>query len=95
MIKNEITYYNDNTTGICGELGRLCISEKINQYEYNFIKNLIKNNKPNKQRYVEFTEHKSWINRQFWWTPVKDDRSTAKVRINYLKAVIKNVKNNA
>jgi hypothetical protein len=91
-VKHKITYYNTKSAGICHEITRLYYDGYASFDEVLFLATFLKNHKPNKSRFVEFTELPSWGGKSFWWKPIYEDRFTSTVRVNYLKALINKIK---
>ena len=87
---NDFTY-----TGICKVIGYFELSVRITFTEARFIEAYIKSNVPTKDnQYKEFTENEYWDNKPtgYWWTKMYENPETIKVRIDYLSAVINNIK---
>ncbi len=97
LIKNFIAIreYSYNYTGICKIITTLHGLEKISYEELYYIKNYISNNRPTpNNEYKEFTKNQYWINTEtgYWWEKMYMDCETVQIRIDYLTALINNVK---
>lgn len=104
-ILNKIIHYLEHdtnlNTGICGVLTKLYKFESVSKLELTLTQNLIYDNKPTKDnQYKEFTQNEIWNNPiinfdylAYWWLPVTyKDNKAREVRIQFLNAVINNIK---
>ena len=93
-IKNNIIkdtrYYS---TGICFGLAVLLTAKEITQFEYYFLLDYLRDNKPTPiNQYKEFTQNEYWINISYWWVNMGKQPETRQIRVDYLTALINNIK---
>ena len=57
----------DYINGLCGEITRLQMLEKITAFEYVKLNKHFNENKPNKNLHSEFLKRGTWIGKSWWW----------------------------
>ncbi len=95
MIKELKTTYTQ--TGICRTFYTLMSNKDITYDEIYIVKMFININKPTKRnKYKEFTKNPYWTNfvdsYSYWWTEIHIAPETKQIRIDYLTALINNIK---
>lgn len=88
---NKENHYNN---GLCGEIDNLFENKIINRKEHLKLCSHFKNNKPtSRNRYKGFYNRNGFSDAASWWWPLmKLDNQFRKVRIEFIKEVIKNLK---
>ncbi len=82
-------------TGICVGIRFLHNKNKISLIEYYKVSSYLRKNEPTKtNQYQEFTNNEYWTNHNslYWWKPIHKEPNTRQIRIDYLTALISNVK---
>ena len=86
------------TKGIFEILIKLYYNDTINSDEYIITKRLLRINKPTcENEYVEFIDNVYWLDTKpnendNWWQPMFKAPVTRKIRINFIKKLISNIK---
>ncbi len=99
LIKN--TWYSQY--GICKELREVffpvidifAIEQNSNDIrDYKFVIHYLEENKPTpNNQYAEFTNNIYWtVNSRYWWKTIDNFPETKEIRIDYLTALINNIK---
>ncbi len=91
LIETEAQYQ----TGICRSIEKLSHDHKIKYLEEILIKKHLYLHKPTKtNEYAKFTENQYWYDyyNDYWWSEIKCANETKQIRIDYLTAVIDNIK---
>ena len=97
-VLNEMVEFLPNCNkfgGICDILEHFEIKFNISHEERKFITKLLHTHKPtDKNQYKEFTKNNFWTKSRFgyWWDAMFEYEETIQIRIDYLKAVIENLK---
>ena len=97
------TYYRKHNSGyfhsgICSAIKSVVFNNLITHTESMFIKIFISKNIPTiENEYKEFADNKYWqyetrFMMRFWWTTIEEAPETEKIRIDYLNALINNIK---
>ncbi len=100
LLKEELIVTNsENQTGICWCITIMLIKDKISSEENHLLREYITLNKPKlNNQYAEFINNEFWTNTldvnnsSYWWTTIKRDNLTKQIRIDYLTALINNIK---
>ncbi len=78
--------------GICDILYHLSAIEEIDDFEYQAVLRILKNNKPNpKNQYAKFMDNQFWIDSNYWWDTMYLNE-TRLIRKEYLSMLIENLK---
>ena len=98
LMRNQFEFLR--LRSICDSLLTLWIRHQITKFEHDCIKELLVINKPTHlNEYKEFTENPYWrghkinsINDGFWWKMTTLYPETKQIRMDYLTALINNLK---
>ena len=95
ILEDETMYHRC----ICDMIRRFKDALLISYTEYLEFRTILAENKPTPDNeYKEFTQNEYWMNKDlpieqsFWWKPIFEAPETRQIRINYLKALINNLK---
>lgn len=83
---------NIQQSGICREIKHLFSYGVISIQEKDYLSNYLLANKPNDDRYSEFMDYPNWIGLDYWWVMISVRPETKQLRINFLNALISNIK---
>lgn len=90
------TYLTENAHyGICETFSILQAYNNVycTNGEIIIIQQFIYDNKPNKNnQYAYFMDNEKWIGKRFWWERICDYPETRKLRIDFIQALIDNIK---
>lgn len=79
--------------GICCAIDKLYHTNKITYLEHKIITAFINHNKPTADNeYKEFIISPFWIGTGYWWNKIERTPQTKRIRLNYLKKLISNIK---
>ncbi len=94
LIKDNLINNDFKTqSGICAEITKLFVIDKITIKEKDFLMDYLYLNKPKRgKQYEKFTYGLYWTNGDFWWYPIDEMPRTKRIRINYLIKLIENIK---
>ncbi len=93
MITNLIERPLTLDTGICKVIEVLSREKIITLNETKFVKQYLFLNKPSVfNQYKEFTQNEYWLGRVFWWNVICDAPETKQIRIDFITALINNIK---
>ncbi len=94
LVKDTIVHGEAyNQTGMCGILRSLVSCEAILIKERYEVLAYLRENKPTEDNeYKEFRMSPFWIDEGYWWYEIFLFKETRQIRIDYLTALINNIK---
>ncbi len=84
---------SNSQRGICRVIQSLYYTEMCSELERDSLLIYVSLNKPTiNNQYKEFMENEFWINQTYWWQTIYEEPKTREIRIDYLTALISNIK---
>ena len=94
-LRTDIVGYD---TGICQVIHGIHLQDKCNKTEYLEILHTLRINKPtSRNQFKKFYKNVNWVTgvyatRGYWWEEINQEPETRQIRIDYLTALIENLK---